>query len=81
VEFHIERLWSYNITLTRRLVNTVTTQMPLRIVQSGRLDAKKLVSHRLELSVRHLWERRKGTRVEGGAQERERKRRSLEGNL
>jgi alcohol dehydrogenase len=50
VEFHIERLWSYNITLTTRLVDTVTTPMLLRIVQSGRLDAKRLVSHRFELS-------------------------------
>jgi alcohol dehydrogenase len=50
VEFHIERLWSYNITLTTRLVDTVTMPMLLRIVQSGRLDAKKLVSHRFELS-------------------------------
>jgi alcohol dehydrogenase len=31
-------------------VDTVTTPMLLRIVQSGRLDAKKLVSHRFELS-------------------------------
>src|ERR1700677_3798003 len=50
VEFHIERLWSLNITLTTRLVDTVTTPMLLRIVQSGRLDARKLVSHRFELS-------------------------------
>ena len=50
VEFHIERLWSYNITLTTRLVDTVTTPMLLGMVQSGRLDAKKLVSHRFELS-------------------------------
>ena len=50
VEFHIEKLWSYNITLTTRLVDTVTTPMLLKIVQSGRLDPKKLVSHRFELS-------------------------------
>jgi alcohol dehydrogenase len=50
VEFHLERLWSLNITLTTRLVDTVTTPMLLRIVQSGRLDARKLVSHRFELS-------------------------------
>jgi len=31
-------------------VNTVTMPMLLRIVQSGRLDAKKLVRHRFELS-------------------------------
>jgi alcohol dehydrogenase len=50
VEFHIERLWSINITLTTRLVDTVTTPVLLKIVLSGRLDAKKLVSHRFELS-------------------------------
>jgi alcohol dehydrogenase len=50
VEFHIERLWSSNITLTTRLVDTATTPMLLRMIQSGRLDAKKLVSHRFELS-------------------------------
>jgi alcohol dehydrogenase len=50
VEFHIERLWSSNITLTTRLVDTVTTPMLLKMVLSGRLDAKKLISHRFELS-------------------------------
>jgi alcohol dehydrogenase len=50
VELHLERLWSYNITLTTRLVDTVTTPMLLGVVRSGRLDAKKLVSHRFALS-------------------------------
>jgi alcohol dehydrogenase len=50
VEFHLERLWASNITLTTRLVDAGTTPMLLRMVQSGRLDAKKLVSHRFELS-------------------------------
>jgi len=50
VEFHIEKLWSYNITLTTRLVDTVTTPMLLKLLQSGCLDAKKLISHRFELS-------------------------------
>ena len=49
VQFHIERLWSYNITLTTWLVDTVTARMLFRIVQVGRLDAKKLVSHRFVL--------------------------------
>ena len=35
VEFHIERLWSYNITLTTRLVDTVTTPMLLRVGSVG----------------------------------------------
>lgn len=50
VEFHLERLWSSNITLTTRLVDACTTPMLLRMVQSGRLNAKKLVSHRFKLS-------------------------------
>jgi alcohol dehydrogenase len=50
VTLHIERLWAHNITLTTRLVDTVTTPMLLKLVQSGRLEAKKLVSHRFELT-------------------------------
>jgi len=50
VELHLERLWSYNITITTRLVDTVSTPMLLGVVQAGRLDAKKLVSHRFALS-------------------------------
>ena len=49
VELHLEKLWSHNITLTTRLVDTVTTPMLLQAVLSGRLDAKKLISHRFEL--------------------------------
>jgi alcohol dehydrogenase len=50
VSLQMERLWSHNITLTTRLVDTVTTPMLLKLVESGRLDAKKLVSHRYDLS-------------------------------
>lgn len=50
VELHLERLWASNITLTTRLVDAGTTPMLLRMVQSGHLDAKKLVSHRFDLS-------------------------------
>ena len=50
VDLHLEKLWSSNITLTTRLVDAGTTTMLLRMIQSGRLDAKKLVSHRFELS-------------------------------
>ncbi len=50
VELHLEKLWASNITLTTRLVDADTTPMLLKMVQSGRLDAKKLVSHRFELS-------------------------------
>jgi alcohol dehydrogenase len=50
VALHLEKLWASNITLTTRLVDASTTPMLLGMVQSGRLDAKKLVSHRYELS-------------------------------
>jgi alcohol dehydrogenase len=50
VDLHLERLWASNITLTTRLVDAGTTPMLLKMVQSGRLDAKKLVSHRFDLS-------------------------------
>ena len=50
VNLHLEKLWASNVTLTTRLVDAGTTQMLLRMVQSGRIDAKKLVSHRFELS-------------------------------
>ena len=50
VELQLQRLWSHNITLTTRLVDTVTTPMLLKLLQSGRLEANKLVSHRFGLS-------------------------------
>ena len=49
VELHLERLWDRNITLTTRLVDTVTTPMLLKVVQSGRLQPSKLVTHRFAL--------------------------------
>jgi alcohol dehydrogenase len=50
VELHLERLWDRNITLTTRLVDTVTTPMLLKIVQSGKLQPARLVTHRFALS-------------------------------
>jgi len=50
VELHLETLWARNITLTTRLVDTVTTPMLLKVVQSGRLLPRKLVTHRFGLA-------------------------------
>jgi alcohol dehydrogenase len=50
VELHLERLWSHNITLTTRLVDTVTTPMLLKLALSGRLQPLKLVTHHFQLS-------------------------------
>ena len=49
VELHLETLWSHNVTITTRLVDTVTTPMLLKLLLSGRLNAKALVTHRFGL--------------------------------
>lgn len=48
-DLHLEKLWSHNIAITTRLVDTVTTPMLLKTVQSGKLEAGKLVTHRFAL--------------------------------
>ena len=50
VEFHLEKLWAHNITLTTRLVDTVTTPMLLKLVQAGRLHPGMLITHRFGLA-------------------------------
>ena len=49
VDLHLERLWSLNISITTRLVDTVTTPMLLKTVQSRKLDPKKLITHHFKL--------------------------------
>ncbi len=48
-DLDLERLWSQNITITTRLVDTATTPMLLKTVQSRKLDAKRLITHRFKL--------------------------------
>ena len=50
VELHMERLWDRNMSLTTRLVDTVTTPMLLKVVRSGKLQPGKLVTHRFAMS-------------------------------
>ncbi|MGA0586068.1 zinc-dependent alcohol dehydrogenase family protein [Dyella sp. KRB-257] len=49
VDLHLERLWAQNITITTRLVDTVTTGMLLKVVQSRKIDPKLLITHRYAL--------------------------------
>jgi alcohol dehydrogenase len=49
VDLHLERLWSQNITITTRLVDTVTTPMLLKAFQAHKIDATELITHRFPL--------------------------------
>jgi len=48
VDLHLERLWAQNISITTRLVDTVTTPMLLKTLQSNKVDANKLITHRFK---------------------------------
>ncbi len=45
-DLHLEKLWSHNISITTRLVDTVTTHILLKAVETGKIDPARLVSHR-----------------------------------
>lgn len=49
VELHLEKLWSSNITITTRLVDTVTIPMLMKTVIAGKLQPAKLITHRFAL--------------------------------
>jgi alcohol dehydrogenase len=49
VEFHIEKLWIHNITLTTGLVSTNSTPMLLKSVASKKITPEKLVTHHFPL--------------------------------
>jgi alcohol dehydrogenase len=49
VTLHLEQLWDRNIELATRLVDTVTLPMLLKVILSGKLQPRKLITHRFEL--------------------------------
>jgi alcohol dehydrogenase len=49
VTLHLETLWSRNISITTRLVDTVTTPMLFKTVQSKKIEPKRLITHRFKL--------------------------------
>lgn len=49
VDLHLERLWSRNVAVTTRLVDTGSIPLLLRMLAAGRLRPAPLVSHRLDL--------------------------------
>jgi alcohol dehydrogenase len=49
VALHLERLWDRNITITTRLVDTVSTPTLLSIVAARKIDPRRLITHRFKL--------------------------------
>ncbi len=49
VDLHLENLWDRNITITTRLVDTVSTPMLLKSLSSGKIDPTVLITHRFKL--------------------------------
>ena len=57
VQLNLDKLWSHNITLTTRLVDTVTTPMLLKTVISGKVQPKQLITHHFTLAqVMHAYD-------------------------
>ncbi|MEO7802071.1 MAG: zinc-dependent alcohol dehydrogenase family protein [Ginsengibacter sp.] len=50
VVLHLETLWSKNITITTRLVDTVTTPMLMKTVLAKKIDPSKLITHHFNLN-------------------------------
>jgi len=50
VDLHLEKLWSHNVTITTGLVDTNSIPMLLKTVQSKRVDARQLITHRFKFS-------------------------------
>ncbi|MCE9626567.1 MAG: zinc-binding dehydrogenase, partial [Candidatus Eisenbacteria bacterium] len=50
VDLHLERLWSHNITITTRLVDTVSLPMLLKSVVAKRVNPTQLITHHFKLA-------------------------------
>jgi len=50
-DLHLERLWDRNIAITTRLVDTVSTPMLLKTVQSRKIDPTRLITHHFKLNT------------------------------
>jgi len=48
VSLHLERLWDRNISITTRLVDTVSTPMLLDVLAAHRIDPTRLITHRFK---------------------------------
>ena len=49
VDLHLEQLWDRNISITTRLVDTVTIPLLFKTVGARKIDPKRLITHRFKL--------------------------------
>jgi alcohol dehydrogenase len=50
VALHLEQLWARNITITTRLVDTVSTPMLLKTVRAHKIDPNRLITHHFKFA-------------------------------
>lgn len=48
-DLHLETLWMHNISITTRLVDTVSTPMLLKSLAADKVDAGQLITHRFKM--------------------------------
>jgi len=54
---HLEELWIRNVTITTGLVDAYSTSTLLRLIGSGQLDPRDLVTHRFALDdIEHAYD-------------------------
>jgi len=51
VNLHLEKLWSHNITLTTRLVDTVSIPLLMRLITDEQICPQELISHHFNLTA------------------------------
>ncbi len=49
VDLHMERLWSRNIAITTRLVDTSTIPMIMKVALSGKINPAQMITHHFKL--------------------------------
>ncbi|MFZ6819241.1 zinc-dependent alcohol dehydrogenase family protein [Undibacterium sp. Ji22W] len=49
VDLHLENLWDKNITITTRLVDTVSTPMLLKSLEANKIEPQRLITHHFKL--------------------------------
>lgn len=50
VQLNLDKLWDHNITITTRLVDTVTIPMLFKTIISGKVQPQNLITHHFSLA-------------------------------